>query len=42
MGGGYKVPVQLIAGSLKVQGSASFQMEKLPIPATMRTVALVE
>lgn len=41
-GGLYKVPVQLIAGSLKVQGSASFQMEKLPIPVTVRTVALVE
>jgi hypothetical protein len=41
-GGMYKVPVQLIAGSLKVQGSASFQMQRLPIPVTVRTVALVE
>ncbi|MFB3829047.1 MAG: pilus assembly protein TadG-related protein [Bryobacteraceae bacterium] len=41
-GGTYKVPVQLIAGSLKIQGSAAFAMEKLPIPVTVRTVALVE
>ena len=41
-GGMYKVPVQLIAGSLKVQGSASFQMEKIPVPVTVRTVSLVE
>jgi hypothetical protein len=41
-GGIYKVPVQLIAGSLKVQGGASFNMEKMPIPVTIRTVALVE
>jgi hypothetical protein len=41
-GGTYKVPVQLIAGGLKVQGSAAFSMEKTPIPVTMRTVALVE
>jgi hypothetical protein len=41
-GGTYKVPVQLIAGSLRVQGNASFMMEKLPIPVTVRTEALVE
>jgi hypothetical protein len=41
-GGMYKVPVQLIAGALKIQGSASFQMEKTPIPVMVRTVALVE
>ncbi len=41
-GGTYKVPVQLIAGALKVQGSAAFSMEKTTIPVTTRTVALVE
>ncbi len=41
-GGTYKVPVQLIAGALKVQGSAAFSMEKTPIPVRTRTVALVE
>jgi hypothetical protein len=41
-GGTYKVPVQLIAGALKVQGSAAFSMEKTPIPVRTRMVALVE
>ena len=41
-GGTYKVPVQLIAGALKVQGGAAFSMEKTPIPVRTRTVTLVE
>lgn len=41
-GGTYKVPIQLIAGALKVQGNAAFSMEKTPIPVMMRMVALVE
>lgn len=41
-GGTYKVPIQLIAGALKVQGNAAFSMEKTPIPVIMRMVALVE
>ncbi len=41
-GGTYAVPVQLIAGALKVQGNAAFSMVKTPIPVRTRTVALVE
>jgi Flp pilus assembly protein TadG len=41
-GGNYQVPVQVIAGAFRVQGTASFDMAQVPSPLTRRTAALIE
>ena len=41
-GGDYQVPVQVIAGALRVQGNANFSMVQPATPLTRRTVALVQ
>lgn len=40
--GDYQVPVQVVAGALKVQGNANFSMVQPTTPISRRTVALVQ
>jgi hypothetical protein len=41
-GGDYQVPVQLIAGAMRVQGNSNFSMVQPVTPVQRRMVALVE
>lgn len=41
-GGDYQVPVQVIAGALRVQGNSNFSMVQPSTPMARRTVALVQ